>query len=244
VRDALLILPAYNEAESLEILLPEVAREARDLDVLVVNDGSTDGTAAAARRHGAALLDLACNLGVGGAVQTGFAYAWSRGYRFAVRCDADGQHPPAEIGRLLAAVRQGEADVAVGSRFLGRSEVGATWVRSIGIACLARFLSLLCRTRVTDPTSGFQAVNRVAMRFLACCYPSDYPEPEALALLRRQGYGFREVAVRFRERLAGVSTLDGWTTVNFAFKVFLALCVGRARPVDARLSRRSLLEAT
>lgn len=239
--DVLIILPAYNEAASLRHLLPELRRDVPEADVLVVSDGSADATVTVARQFGACVLDLPVNLGVGGAVQAGFAYAFARGYAFAVRADADGQHPPAEIGKLLAPVRAGEVDVSSGSRFLGSSTIESTWVRTLGIRCLSRFLSWICHVRVTDPTSGFQAVNRLAMHFFARSYPSDYPEPEAIALLRRQGYTFCEVGVRFRPRLAGDSTIGGWDTLYFAFKVFLALCVGRARRLDSRLDRHQLV---
>lgn len=238
--DLLIILPAYNEAESLRQLLPELRRELPQADVLVVSDGSSDATVTVARESGARVLDLPVNLGVGGAVQAGFAYAFAGGYAFAVRVDADGQHPPGEVVKLLAPVRAGEVDVASGSRFLGSSTIESTWVRSVGIRFLSRFLSSICRVCVTDPTSGFQAVNRLAMQFFARSYPSDYPEPEAIALLRRQGYSFREVGVRFRPRLAGDTTIGGWDTLYFAFKVFLALCVGRARQLDSRLERHKL----
>lgn len=240
--ETLLILPAFNEEASLAKLLPEIRAAEPELDILVVSDGSTDGTSALAHQNGCIVLDLPCNLGVGGAVQAGFAYAFQAGYRYAVRCDADGQHPPSEIRAVMEELRRGTADVVIGSRFLGSSACRSHWVRRLGIVALSRFLSVICRATVTDPTSGFQGVNRVAMNFFARCYPSEYPEPEALALLRRQGFAFREVGVRFRDRLAGISTIDGWGTLYFAFKVFLALCVDRARHVDSRLSRSALLE--
>lgn len=235
------IVPAFDEEDSLGALLEELAQEVPELDVVVVSDGSGDGTVRVADKHGATVLDLPCNLGVGGAVQAGFRYAFDKDYRFAVRCDGDGQHPPAEIPKLLAAMREHDVDLVIGSRFLGDRTYTSTWVRYCGITGLAWFLSLICRKRVTDPTSGFQIVNRLLMYFFSRSYPSDYPEPEALALMRRQGYDFVEVPVNFRERIAGSSTIRGWGTLYYVIKVFLALLVDRARPIDPRYDRASLV---
>ncbi len=235
--DTLLIIPAYNEAECLGPLLAEVRAVPLSLDIVVVDDGSSDRTGEVARAGGAEVLSLACNLGVGGAVQTGFAYACARGYRYAVRCDADGQHTPSEIPSLLEPLKAGTADLVVGSRFKGSGDVGSTWVRTIGIRALSAFLTTICQAPVTDPTSGFQAANSMMMRFFADCYPAEYPEPEALALLRRQGYSFVEVPATFRPRSAGTSSISGWDTLYYAMKVFLALAIDRARPVDRALAR-------
>ena len=239
---AIVVIPAFNEEQSLKSLLPELAREVPGVDVLVVSDGSTDATAAVARAHGATVLNLPVNLGVGGAVQAGCTYALEHGYDFLVRIDGDGQHPPAEIPRILAELRKDDADVVTASRFLGHSERVSSRFRSAGIALLARFLSAICRTAVTDPTSGFQGVNRLAMKLFSRSYPFDYPEPEELALLSRLGFRFREVGATFRPRLAGTSTIHGLGTLYFAFKVFLALCVGRTRSLDSDLTRACLAE--
>ena len=238
----LVIMPAFNEGRSLRALLPELAAHVPGADVLVVDDGSTDDTARVARYLGARVLELPVNLGVGGAVQAGCEYALRNGYDFAVRIDSDGQHPPAEIPRVLAELGKGDADVVTASRFLGNSSRVSSRFRSFGIAFLARFLSAICRTRITDPTSGFQGVNRVAMSLFARSYPFDYPEPEALALLSRLGFRFREIGAKFRARIAGESSIHGIGTLYFAFKVVLALCVGRARSLDAGLER-SRIEA-
>lgn len=237
---SLVILPAFNEAQSLKALLPELAREAPGADVLVVSDGSTDSTAAVARSFGAGVLELPVNLGVGGAVQAGCTYALEHGYDFAVRIDADGQHPPSAIPEMLAELEKGDADVVTASRFLANSSRVSSRFRSLGIALLAHFLSAICHATVTDPTSGFQGVNRLALTLFARSYPFDYPEPEALALLSRLGFRFREIGVPFRRRISGKSTIRGLGTLYFAFKVFLALCVGRARSLDSGLSRACL----
>ena len=237
---SLVILPAFNEAQSLAVLLPELAKEAPGIDVLVVSDGSTDSTAAIARARGARVLELPVNLGVGGAVQAGCAYALEHGYDYAVRIDSDGQHPPSAILPMLAELEKGDADVITASRFLANSSRVSSRFRSLGITFLAHFLSAICHTTITDPTSGFQGVNRLALELFARSYPFDYPEPEALALLSRLGFRFREIGVQFRKRIAGESTIDGLGTLYFAFKVFLALCVGRTRSLDSDLHRARL----
>jgi len=241
----LLLLPAYNEEASLANLLPQL-RARCHWPVLVVDDGSVDRTAEVARTHGAHVLVLPHNLGVGGAVQTGCAFAWHHGFDYLLRLDADGQHPPEHIVRLFDRMKAGDLDMVVGSRFLdvpaAHEDRGytSTAMRQVGIRVLARFLSVICQQRITDPTSGCFMINRRLMYFFAQRYPTDYPEPEALALISRQGYRFGEVGMPFRERAEGVSSIKGWGTWYFMVKVWLALLVDRARGVDARFSRESL----
>lgn len=234
--DVVVIIPAYNEEASIGPLVRELAAALPGVPAVVICDGATDGTAAAARAAGATVLDLPCNLGVGGAVQAGFQYALKHGYAMAVRIDGDGQHPPAEIRTMLDAARASTADLVVGSRF-SSAGLHTTVFRFMGIKLLALFLSLICRKRITDPTSGFWVVKRPLLHYFAREYPVDYPEPEALALLRRQGYDFREVGVHFRARQAGQSSIDGWGTVYYALKVGFALVVDRVRVLDPRLAR-------
>jgi len=243
----LIIIPAFNEEASLPALLAEIRAAAPTADIAVINDCSHDHTAAVARQAGVAVLDLPCNLSVGGAVQSGFRYAFSRGYQYVLRCDGDGQHPPSEIPKLVAAMQDGHHDMIIGSRFLSENNNSytSTILRSIGIRGLAFMLSLICRTRVTDPTSGFQMLNRPLMFCFANSYPVDYPEPESLALLRRQGYTFGEVACCFRARQGGKSSICACSTIYYLLKVGLALIVDRARAIDPRLARHNAIkEAT
>lgn len=231
------IIPAFNEEASIGALLDELHRDLPGLPVVVISDGSMDDTAAIAAARGATVLDLPCNLGVGGAVQAGFQYAIRQGYPYVVRLDADGQHPPAEIPKLAAAMADGHADLVIGIRFGSTKDRVSTRLRYLGIRVLAVFLSVICRSRVTDPTSGFWLVSRPLLDYFAHYYPSEYPEPEALALLRRQGYSFREVPVLFRPRMAGHSSIRTWGTVYYAIKVGLALLVDRIRVVNQRLAK-------
>jgi hypothetical protein len=234
------IIPAFNEEGAIGDLLDELKQHCPDLDVIVINDGSTDCTALIVRSKGVTVLDLPCNLGVGGAVQTGFKYAYDRGYRYVIRIDGDGQHPPAEIPKLINAMMEGTADLIIGSRFAGQRSYVSTFIRFLGIKMLALFLSRICRSRVTDPTSGFWIVNRKLLYYFAHDYPTEYPEPEAIALLRRHGFSFREEPVKFRPRTVGLSSIGAWGTVYYMMKVGLALVVDRIRPIDSRFAKENL----
>ena len=244
-----IIIPAFNEQATIGDLVRETRNVLPAADIVVINDGSSDHTAKLAREAGAVVLDLPCNLGVGGAVQAGFKYGERVGASLVIRIDGDGQHPPREIPKLISAALHNQADLIIGSRFLGRQFQITSWIRWLGIKALAFFLTILCRMKVTDPTSGFWAVKKPLIFFFAREYPSDYPEPEAIAILRRQGYSFAEVAAEFRPRLAGKSSIRGWGTLYYAVKVGLALFVDRVRVLnrhwdrsvlvgDARLERR------
>ncbi len=235
--DSLVVMiPAYNEALCLPDLLAEVQKSLPDVPVLVINDGSHDATAQVAREHGAHVLNMPYNAGVGTAVQAGFQYAWQNGYSYLLRLDGDGQHPPSEAHHLLTAMQDGDVDLVVGSRFGGEKQIVSTRMRYVGVRGLALFLSMICRSKVTDPTSGFWLVNRRLLYVFSQSYPCDYPEPEALAFVRRLGYSFREVPVRFRPRTAGESSIGQWDTFFHAFKVLLALIVDRVRPVQPGIS--------
>ena len=227
-------IPAYNEEKSLPGLLAEVRRHLPGATVAVVDDGSTDGTSEAARAAGAKVLRLPCNLGVGPAVQTGIRYALENGYDHLLRLDADGQHPPLEARKLVEEMIRRPTDLVVGTRYGEGSTYHGNWFRRSVLRGLAVFVSVICRKRITDPTSGFWLVSRPLLKCFAIHYPSDYPEAEAIALLRRQGFSLEEVPVAFRPRQAGESTIRAWGTVNFAAKVFLALFVDRLRAVDPR----------
>lgn len=236
----LLFIPCYNESLSLGNLIAEVRESGVQLDLLVINDGSSDRTAEVARAAGAVVLDLPCNLGVGRAIQAGFQYAVANGYAYVVRIDGDGQHPPGEICKLQEKAKSSPADLIIGSRFGAPEEMVSTRLRYLGVRLLAIFISTICRNRVSDPTSGFWLVRRPLLDYFAVEFPTDYPEPEALALLSRQGYGYDEVAVQFRVRQAGLSSIRSWGTVYYAFKVGIALLVDRFRPVNVQYERSRL----
>jgi len=238
--NTVLLIPAYNEASNIVPLYDEIRMHLPDVPVCFINDCSTDGSSHVLRGMDCHYLTLPCNLGVGGAMQAGFRYAYENGYTYAIRLDGDGQHPPAECRRLIERMAQGDVDMVVGSRFLGERSYRSTWFRQAGILGLAWMLSAACRRKITDPTSGFQMVNRAVMYYFANQYPVDYPEPESLALLSRQGYRCCEVSTRFRARTRGESTIRPWGTVYYMFKVSVALFVDRCRAVDTRFNRHQI----
>ena len=225
------IVPALNEEDSVARVIDELRAFDPGLDVVVVDDGSVDRTASVAAAKGARVLRLPFNLGIGGAVQTGFRFAYEAGYDVAVRVDGDGQHDPAQLARILEPVLVGEADVAVGSRFAGGSGVGYRSSRSrrVGILLLAWVVSRIVGQRVTDTTSGFQALNRRGIALFARDYPHDYPEVEATVLVFRHRLRLREVPVEMRERGGGRSSITTLGSIYYMVKVLLAIFVGLFR---------------
>ncbi|MGC4118032.1 MAG: glycosyltransferase family 2 protein [Myxococcales bacterium] len=225
----LAIVPAYNEAENLPHVLEGLAK-VPGLDVCVVDDGSQDDTARVAASLGATVLRLPVNLGIGGAVQTGFRWALARGYDVAVQVDGDDQHDPAQLPALLEPLTAGRADYVVGSRFLGeKSGFRSTAVRRAGIRYLCALLRLRAGVHVTDPTSGFRAANRKAIELFARHYPSDYPEPEAVALAARSGLRLVEVPVQMRPRRHGQSSIGAAGTAYYFAKLSVAILLLPAR---------------
>jgi glycosyltransferase involved in cell wall biosynthesis len=224
------IVPAFDEEANIGRVVDELRAYDAALDIVVVDDGSYDRTADVARAHGATVLRLPFNLGIGGSVQTGFRYAYEHGYDFAVRVDGDGQHDPAQLDAILAPVLAGEADIAVGSRFAGTGDgYRSSRSRRIGIRMLAWVVSRIVGRRVTDTTSGFQALNRNAIALFARDYPHDYPEVEATVMVFRHRLRAVEVPVSMRERTGGRSSITALRSVYYMVKVLLAIFVGLFR---------------
>jgi glycosyltransferase involved in cell wall biosynthesis len=223
------IVPAMNEERNIGRVLDELRAFDPGLEVVVVSDGSTDRTAEVAEAHGAHAIRLPFNLGIGGAVQTGFRYAWENGFELAVRVDGDGQHDPSQLDRVLAPVLADDADIVVGSRFTGAEGYRSSPTRRIGIRILAWVVSAIARQRVTDPTSGFQALNRRAIALFAADYPHDYPEVEGMVMTIKHRLRLQEVGVTMREREHGRSSIGAAASVYYMAKVLLALFVGLFR---------------
>ncbi len=223
------IVPAYNEERNIGRVLDELHAFDPGLEVVVISDGSVDRTCAVAADHGAHVIQLPFNLGIGGAVQTGFRFAWEGGYQLAVRCDGDAQHDPAELPKVIAPVLAGEADIAVGSRFASGQGYRSTATRRLGIRLLALVVSAIARQRVTDTTSGFQALNRRALGLFAADYPHDYPEVEGMVMTIKHRLRLVEVPVTMREREHGTSSITALRSIYYMAKVLLALFVGLFR---------------
>jgi glycosyltransferase involved in cell wall biosynthesis len=208
------IVPAYNEAESLGSVLEEIRTADPELEVVVVNDGSTDATASVAAAAGVAVVTLPFNVGIGGAVQTGYQYALEQGF---------------EIGQIIGPILEGRADLVVGTRFVKGGGYRGTRLRRVGIRLFATVVSLMVRQRVSDTTSGFRAVSRKALRLFAAEYPHDYPEVESIVLLSRHGLRMLEVPVQMRVRETGNSSITALRAAYYMIKVLLALFIGLFR---------------
>lgn len=227
---ALLVVPAFNEEDSLPATLAELAREAAGLDVLVVDDGSSDRTAAAARAAGVPVLVLPVNLGVGAALQTGFRYALERGYDAAVQFDADGQHDPRDLPALLAPLAGGSCDLVIGSRFVqGDGGYRAPWTRRLGMRLFSALTSLAVGRRLSDTTSGLRAYSRRVMRLCLEYFPQDFPDAPLLIWLARQGVRWVEVPARMRPRRGGTSFYTFTKSLYYPYKTLLASLIAMLR---------------
>jgi glycosyltransferase involved in cell wall biosynthesis len=227
--DRIAIVPALNEEQTVGRVIDEIRAFDPGFDVVVVDDGSIDRTAGVAADRGAHVLRLPFNLGIGGAVQTGYRFAFEQGYDVAVQIDGDGQHDPSQLPKILGPVLSGEADLCVGSRFTGQGAYRSSFARRVGIKIFARVVSAVVRQKVTDTTSGFRAVNRKGIALFAADYPHDYPEVEATIMCVRHKLRLKEVAVEMRERGGGASSITALRSVYYMTKVLLAIFVGLFR---------------
>jgi glycosyltransferase involved in cell wall biosynthesis len=227
------VVPAYNEEESIREVVADVHCSLERLglrpEIIVVNDGSTDGTVSAVRTLPCVLLSLPFNIGKGAATQLGFRYTYARNCDVVVLVDADGQHPAEEIGALLEPLLEGTADVVIGSRFLGNGGSRSSFGRRIGISYLNALNGMLLRRRVTDSTSGFRAMNRKALALCLEEYPYEYPEPEAIVMFTRQNLRVVEVAVHMNERTGGQSSIAMSDGLLYLFRTTLAMLMAVLR---------------
>ena len=223
----LIIIPAYNEEKNLPKLTEKLEKMYPQYDYVVVNDGSVDHTKELCRKEGISVINLPVNLGIGGAVQTGYKYGSENGYDIVVQIDGDGQHDIAYLDKLLEPLRNNSADVVIGSRFIRKEGFQSSRLRRTGIVFLSRLIRLLTGIRVYDVTSGFRAVNRRFVEIYARDYPSDYPEPEAIVSAIMKGGRVLEVPVVMKERESGTSSINLVRSVYYMIKVTLAVLLRR-----------------
>jgi len=244
----LVFIPAWNEQESVGDVVRDVRERLPEVDVLVVDDGSTDRTARRARSAGAIVAIHPFNQGLGAAIHTGYLYAARHDYEFCAHLDADGQHPPDELARLLAAVWSGECDLALGSRYhaptaealIEGENYKPTWTRKLGMVLFRSLLTFTTRHRFTDTTSGFRAANGHAIRLFSARYQPDFAELESLQRAVRHGMRIKELQVTMLPRQAGTSKITPLASAFFIFKGLLVVAMGSLRRKEADLVRRVL----
>lgn len=225
----LIIIPAYNEEENIVDLISEIKQKVSDFDYVVVNDCSKDNTLGLCRDNGINVIDLAINLGIGGAVQTGYRYAYLHGYDYAVQLDGDGQHDPEYLSTMFDMITAEHADMVIGSRFIEKKGFQSSATRRIGIRYFTFLIKLLTGAVITDPTSGFRLVNRSVMERFMRDYPRDYPEPESVVSVLKTGGKVIEIPVKMRERKGGVSSINIKRSVYYMIKVTIAIIIERIR---------------
>lgn len=223
----LIIIPAYNEEGSIERVVSGLTAKFPQYDYLVVNDGSTDRTEKICNENRYHVVNLTVNMGIGGAVQTGYRYAGKNGYDIAVQIDGDGQHDVSYLEGMISLIEEGKADIVIGSRFLGAGGFRSTRLRRTGIVFLSLLGKILTGVRVRDITSGYRVVNAKFIRIFADDYPADYPEPEAMVIAAVHGGRIVEYPVVMRERETGESSITAGKSVYYMFKVTLAMVIRR-----------------
>lgn len=230
----LIIIPAFNESLSIGQVIQSILEEYPSFEIVVIDDGSTDNTGEIARKFGSVhVIRHSVNLGIGGAMQTGFLFAYTKGFDYAIQVDADGQHNTALIGKLLNAFQTSHVDMVIGSRFIdtdNSSGFRSSRSRRAGIRILRLAVFILTRQVIYDVTSGFRAYNRKAISLVAQHYPTDFPEPEAIILLNKAGLSIKEIPVIMSQRQCGVSSITGLKSIYYVFKVLIAILIYSMRP--------------
>lgn len=223
----LLIIPAYNEEKNILKVIDMIKEKCPEADYLVVNDCSKDGTQALLKEHGAEYVNCPVNLGIGGAVQTGYRYALENDYDVAIQVDGDGQHDVSFVSKMVKEIEEGRADIVIGSRFVDKEGFQSSASRRVGIKILSLFICVCTGKHIKDVTSGYRAVNRKFIKIYAEDYPEDYPEPEAIVMGVINGGKVMEYPVIMRERLAGTSSINFKKSVYYMVKVSLAIFMRR-----------------
>jgi len=235
--DTIIIIPAYNEENGIGQVIRDIRKANPDIEVLVINDGSVDKTAEAADAAGAIVLNHNFNMGYGVTIQTGYKFAYEKGYRYLVQIDGDGQHDPSFIGQLLEPVRNGDVDFAIGSRFLWFDSYRPSFSRRLGILFFRKLVTVIIGREITDPTSGYQAFNRDVMKFFFFFFfPYDYPDADMLITLNLAGFRIREIPVRMYANPTGKTMHSGAKPLYYMVKMILSILVTLLR--NRKLYRR------
>ncbi len=227
----LIIIPAYNEEKNIDFVISDILDHAPEFDYVIVNDGSTDGTEELCKIRGYNVINLPINLGIGGCVQTGYIYAKKYNYDIAVQIDGDGQHSAKHLNEMYKLfVKDPDIDMVLGSRYIENEGFQSTGARRFGIKLLSNLIYLFNKKRIKDVTSGLRMVNRRLIDMFAKYYPSDYPEPETIALVLRRGCKIKETPVIMRERQSGKSSINPKDSIYYMLKVSLAICLDSIKP--------------
>ena len=225
----LLIIPAYNEEENILNTCKKIENFSKELDYVVINDGSTDNTEKILTENNLNHIKLIHNLGIGGAVLTGYKYAYENNYDIAIQFDGDGQHDVSYVEKVCELIKKGQADMVIGTRYLDKkeSEFQSTLIRRIGANIITLFIKIFCGKKITDPTSGFRVANKKVIQEFANNYPTEYPEPESTVSLLVNGYQIKEVPVSMNEREGGTSSITSkfWKPADYMIKVVLAIII-------------------
>lgn len=227
----LIIVPAYNEEKSVKNVVENILKETKGCDIAVVNDGSKDNTYEEAKKTQAIILDLSNNLGIGGAVQTGYLYAYKNNYDIAIQVDADGQHDPKYINKMVNLIESGQVDMVIGSRFIEKTSYKQTFLRMFGIKLISIIIKILSGKKIYDTTSGFRAINRNIIESFANSYPYDYPEPCTNMEMILKGKKIMEIPVEMKQRETGVSSISPLKSVKYVLKVILSLFLMRIKKI-------------
>lgn len=222
----LLIIPAYNEEENILSVCNDIKKHSKKIDYIVINDGSIDNTGTLCKKNKIPCINLLINLGIGGAVQTGYIFAKKHNYDIAVQFDGDGQHNIKDLDNLIRPIKNGQVDLCIGSRFISNeSSFRSTRMRRLGIRIISFLIRILTKEKITDPTSGFRAVNKKVIEEFAKEYPVDFPEPESLVFLSRKRYRIKEVPVNMFERKKGISSITPFKSFYYMVKVITAIII-------------------
>lgn len=227
----LIIIPAFNESESIEKTIYDIQENAKDFDYVIINDCSTDNTGDICAKNGFRVINLPINLGIGGAVQTGYQYAYLHDYDVAVQVDGDGQHDAQYLSKMADYLTKHELDMVIGSRFIDKEGFQSSTIRRIGIAYFSWLITLCTGKKITDPTSGLRMIGKRVIALYAKDYPKDYPEPESVVAAIRRGMRVEEIPVVMRERQGGESSISMNKSVYYMFKVTLAILAERLRGI-------------